>query len=145
MRVLPVRIRPGALAENVPSRDLFVSPDHALLVDGVLIQAGSLVNGSSIARFSDVPVTFTYYHVELHDHSLVLAQNTPAETFIDHVARRAFDNWAEYEALYPASQSITEMRLPRAKAARQVPQATRTRLAARGAIAAPARRLERAG
>ncbi len=44
---LPVCVKAGALADGVPSRDLHLSPDHALFVDGVLIQAGSLVNGVS--------------------------------------------------------------------------------------------------
>jgi hypothetical protein len=133
LRVLPIRIKTGALAENVPSRDLLVSPDHALLVEGALIQAGALVNGTSIVRETDVPATFTYYHVEVEDHSLILAENTPAETFVDNVDRLHFDNWAEHEALYPDGKPINELPYPRAKSHRQVPMRTRTMLAARAA------------
>jgi hypothetical protein len=133
LRFLPIRIKVSALADNVPSRDLLLSPDHAVLVDDVLIQAGALVNGTSVVRANDMPVTFTYYHVELDDHSLILAENTLAETFVDNVDRMAFDNWAEYEALYPDGKPIVEMSYPRAKAHRQVPRAIRERLAERGA------------
>lgn len=132
LRVLPVRVKAGALGENVPCRDLLISPDHAVLVDGVLVQAGALVNGSSIVRESDVPQVYTYYHVELDDHSLILAENVAAETFIDNVNRLGFDNWAEHEALYPDGKPIEEMTFPRANSFRQVPQATRLRLATRG-------------
>jgi hypothetical protein len=132
LRVLPIRIAQGALSETVPSRDLLVSPDHALLVDDVLIQAGALVNGTSIVRESRVPPRFTYYHVELADHSLILAENTPAETFIDNIDRMAFDNWDEHEALPDAAEiALVEMSYPRAKAYRQVPRATRDRLTRR--------------
>lgn len=131
MRVLPIRIKAGALDEHVPSRDLLISPDHAILVREILIQAGALVNGSSIVRETEVPQTFTYFHVELEDHSLILAENTAAETFVDNVDRLAFDNWQEHQALYPEGKPIVEMPYPRAKAHRQVPYAIRELLAHR--------------
>jgi hypothetical protein len=46
MRILPIRITAGALGCNLPARDLLLSPDHALLIDGLLVQAGALVNGA---------------------------------------------------------------------------------------------------
>jgi Hint domain len=131
LRVLPIRIKAGALGEASPSRDLLVSPDHAILVEDALIHAGALVNGVSIVREPRVPTAFTYYHVELEDHALILAENTPAETFVDNVARMNFDNWTEHEALYPHGATISELPYARAKAHRQVPTRIRAMLSAR--------------
>jgi hypothetical protein len=109
-----------------------VSPDHALLVDDVLIQAGALINGISILRERNVPERFAYYHLELDDHSLILAENTPAETFVDNADRLGFDNWGEHVMLFPDGNPIVELPHPRAKASRQVPRGIKQRLIDRG-------------
>ncbi len=128
----PIRVKADAFGDNVPCRDLVVSPDHALLIDDLLIQAGALVNGTSILREKNIPAIFIYYHVEVEDHSLIFAEDAPAETFIDNADRANFDNWGEYQALYPNGKAAVEMSYPRAKAYRQVPRPVRERLAERG-------------
>ncbi|GJE15186.1 Hint domain-containing protein [Methylobacterium longum] len=77
----PVRIKARALSDGIPTRDLLVSPDHALMVDGLFIAAGHLVNGTSITR-GEVVQDLTYWHVELDSHDLLLAENTPTESFL---------------------------------------------------------------
>ncbi|WP_146343807.1 Hint domain-containing protein [Falsiphaeobacter marinintestinus] len=134
-RLMPVRFAAGSLGDSLPHTDLTVTADHAMLIDGVLCNAGALVNDVTITRVppSDMGETFTVYHVETEAHEIILANGAPAETFIDNVSRRVFDNYAEYDALYGDTPEMAELPYPRAMSARQVPARLRAKLAAQKA------------
>lgn len=125
---LPVKISAGALEDNIPVRDLYLSPDHAILVDGHLIHAKALVNGKTITQITDWAGDIEYYHIETEAHEIIYAEGVPCETFIDNVSREQFDNYAEYQALYPNTRMMKELPLPRIKFKRQLPIAIRQRL-----------------
>jgi hypothetical protein len=92
-RLAPVRIRAGALGLGAPHRDLLVSPDHCLFLDGALIPARLLVNGDSVAVERGL-AEVTYHHVELEAHDVLLANGAAAESWLDAGNRAWFDNAA---------------------------------------------------
>ncbi len=92
--VWPVRVRQGAFGNGLPRRDLRLSPDHAVFVDGgktpALIPVRYLVNGRSIVQ--EAVDSVTYWHVELPAHDVVLAEGLPCESYLDTGNRAAFAN-----------------------------------------------------
>ena len=127
----PVVISAGAFGQGLPNRDLYLSADHAMVLDGLMITAGALVNDNTI-RFvhrADMPRAFTYFHIETEAHDVVLANGAASETFVDERDRANFDNYAEYVALYGDARTIAEIDMPRISTARLVPAAIQHRLA----------------
>ena len=97
--VQPIRFSAGSLGNGLPRRDLMVSPEHAMFLDGLLIPARCLVNGSTIVR--DRVERVHYIHVELDTHDVLLAEGAPSESFLDDDSRGMFHNAHEFGALHP--------------------------------------------
>ena len=106
--VMPIRIARNALAPNMPHRDLYLSPNHALYIDGVLIRVKELVNGTSVAPALPADrQTIDYLNIVLDSHEAVLAEGAAAETFLLRSDNHeSFSNFAEFEHLYTAGRRV---------------------------------------
>lgn len=98
-QVWPIRIRAGALEPNTPRRDLWLSPGHSLYLEGVLIQAENLINGATIEQVPHALVE--YWHVELDEHEILLAEGAPSESYLDTGNRTAFSNGGAFIQAHP--------------------------------------------
>lgn len=110
----PIRIRAHAFGPGRPARDMRVSPQHRILVDGwqaemlfgeheVLVAAAHLVNDHSVQRVEG-PESTTYIHLQCAGHEVLMSDGLPSESFnpgpvavgaLDLAAR------AELQALFP--------------------------------------------
>ena len=102
--ILPICIKAGALGDNLPGRDLWISPHHAMHFEtadseGVLIEAKDLINGVSIVQADNVDKV-EYFHIELDSHDVIAAEGAASETFLDDNSRGMFHNADEYHTLY---------------------------------------------
>jgi Hint domain len=87
----PIIVCQGALAHNVPNRDLRVTKGHSLYIDGVLIPVEFLVNHRSIF-WDDNAQEVELYHIELETHDVLVANGAPAESYRDDGNRWLFRN-----------------------------------------------------
>jgi len=123
-RTAPVLIKKGALGENTPNADLYVTADHGMIVDGIIAHASALVNNETIVRvpLDEMEKQFTFWHIETEEHEIVLANGAPAETFIDNVSRQVFDNYSDFEAKFGSDvPEMKELDMLRALSQRQLP------------------------
>ncbi len=103
--VMPVRVEAGAFRHGHPQRNLWLSPDHALFVDGVLIPVRYLLNGATIVQEATDEVT--YFHVEVAlangepTHTVLLAEGLAAESYLDTGNRNSFANGGGDMQLHP--------------------------------------------
>jgi hypothetical protein len=86
----PIRIPAGALGHKQPVRDLHVSRQHRMLIEGKkamrrygcaqkLLPAKDLIGWRGIELCPPRPVT--YWHVALDPYAMLIANGTPAESF----------------------------------------------------------------
>jgi len=87
----PVIVCQGALADNIPNRDLRVTKGHSLFIDDMLIPVEFLVNHRSIF-WDDTAQEVELYHIELDTHDVLMANGAPAESYRDDGNRWLFHN-----------------------------------------------------
>jgi Ca2+-binding RTX toxin-like protein len=121
----PIIIRAHAFGRQFPRRDLILSPDHSIFVENALVPIRHLVNRTSISPYPTR--SMVYWHVELDDHDIILAEGLPAESYLDTGNRTAFTaipaaprhpdyNWAVWETLARAPLVVTGPTIDRLRA-----------------------------
>lgn len=119
--LVPVKIARGALGKDQPLRDMWVSPNHRILMtdpqyelyfDGseVLIPAKHLVGWNGISFDQTVP-RIVYYHLLFDEHQVILSEGLyseslhPASAVLDGMQQTALD---EVYHLFPHLKTTAE-------------------------------------
>jgi hypothetical protein len=115
--VMPIRVARFALDDQTPRRDLYLSQEHSLFIDGLLIPVKDLVNECSIAVDHDAKTseTIEYFCVELDTHQVIFAEGTAAESFWYGGGQIAWDNVGAYQALYGREHKVMPAFAPRCR------------------------------
>ena len=89
-KLLPIRIAAGCLGENLPHRDLLVSPQHRILVRSKIAQRmfgtqevlGAAKQFLRLDGFDIVQNAgeVTYYHLLFDQHEIIFAEGAPTES-----------------------------------------------------------------
>ena len=95
-----MKISRFAIDGKAPHSDLYVSPAHAIYIDGILIRASDLANGVTIvADAKPETLSLNYFHIALDTHEAILAEGLAVESS-QRDNLHAFDNADEYVRLY---------------------------------------------
>lgn len=127
---LPIKISAHAIEINVPERDLFLSPDHAILLEGLMITAKSLVNHTTIYQVTEWEGDVEYYHIVTEHHEIILSEGTPSETLCvnGEIKPYTFVNAHHFKKAYPEGLFMEPINLPSIDYPRQLPQFIKNKL-----------------
>ena len=89
----PICIKKGAVKENCPENDLYVSPEHIVLFPEKLDKAKNFINDSKTVYQDFLLRNIDYYHIELEQHCLIVAENMFAESFVTNGDKSMFEEW----------------------------------------------------
>src|SRR4029079_3450700 len=79
--IAPIRVAPSALGPNIPHRELFLSRNHCLYLDGDLSAVRALLNNSSSTQHTGEDLQeIEYFHIKLERHSVMYAEGAACET-----------------------------------------------------------------
>ena len=88
---MPICITKNALGENYPCDDLYISPGHRIIKKNKMILAKDIVNKTRIYQDHNRS-SVEYYHLELDEHSVIIANNILSETYLEFNTRNIFEN-----------------------------------------------------
>jgi Hint domain len=89
--VWPVRVAAHAFGRGRPRRALYLSPDHAVFLNGVLIPVRYLIDDEQVAQVAMDEVD--YWHVELPRHDVILAEGLAVESYLAADGLDAVSDW----------------------------------------------------
>lgn len=93
-KTFPICIKANAFGENMPFKDLYVSPEHSILLHSNMVKAEFLVNGDTIYQDNGI-FSIEYYHLELDTHSCIVANGILSESYRDANNRVVFEDLPE--------------------------------------------------
>ncbi len=135
-KLRPIRIRKHAFGQNIPDRDMHVSPQHRMLIQAdralidhgeseVLAPAKGLINDYSITVDYHVRST-DYVHILFDKHEIIFANGAATESFHPgHMAMSAIDEAPRKELfeIFPELEKDTSSYGPSARKTLRVEEA----------------------
>lgn len=101
----PICITKNSFDVNFPIKDLYVSPNHSMIIDGEMVLAKDLVNEVTIYQDMECE-NVEYYHLECENHSTIIANGVLSESYLNMDNRSVFENSVK---IHPKKYMKSEM------------------------------------
>lgn len=126
IRFAPIKVKQNAFGDNLPERDLYLSPQHRVLINGwqaelfygeteILVPIHKLVNDRTILK-TDGSTDVVYYHIIFDQHEIVFSDGLPTESYF--LSESEIETPMAQEVIYifgplesPPTQAQTSARL----------------------------------